>query len=113
MSPGEVDALVDSVIRDFEQHVDNDPQLVTGYKTMLVDFAKDWREIWHLHGFEERGWPKYERAIEKVYAQLHENPRALLTESNKVGVNPVIVQRILRAALATDKLDQFVAPAVR
>lgn len=108
MAPGEVDALVDGVVRDFEQNPQNDADLVSSYRTMLSDFAKDWREIWHLHGYEEQGWPKYQQAIDKVTAQLHPNPRALITQSNKIGVNPIIVQRILRAALAVDKLDQFV-----
>jgi len=108
MAPGEVDALVDGVVRDFEQNPQNDAGLVSSYRTMLSDFAKDWREVWHLHGYEEQGWPKYQQAIDKVTAQLHPNPRALITQSNKIGVNPIIVQRILRAALAVDKLDQFV-----
>ena len=54
MSPGEVDALIDNVIRDFEQHSENDADLVLAYRTMLVDFAKDWREVWHLYGFEKQ-----------------------------------------------------------
>jgi len=108
MSPGEVDALVDGVVRDFEQNPDNDPQLVTNYKTLLQDFAKDWREIWHLYGYQEEGWPQYRQAIDRVFRQLHPNPRALITQTNKIGVNPIIVQRILRAALAVEKMDQFV-----
>ena len=108
MSPGEVDALVDGIIRDFRQNRDNDATLMDVYTTMLLDFAKDWREIWLLHGYQREGWPRYQQAIDAVFGQLQPNPRALLTESNKVGVNPVIVQRLLRAALAVDKMDQFV-----
>lgn len=108
MSPGEVDALVDGVIRDFEENPENDPQLSYRYKTMLLDFAKDWREIWALHGYQQSGWSCYQQAIDRVFGQLHKNPRALITQSNKVGVNPIIVQRILRAALAVDNMNQFV-----
>ena len=110
MSPGEVDALVDGVIRDFEANPDNDPELATHYTTLLRDFAKDWREIWSLHGYQASGWPRYRQAIDRVFNNLHKNPRALVTASNMVGVNPIIVQRILRAALAVDKMDQFVGP---
>lgn len=108
MSPGEVDALVDGVIHDFKQNPDNDAELSVRYESMLRDFAKDWREIWHLHGYQEQGWPKYKQAIDRVFGQLHQNPRALITQSNKVGVNPIVVQRILRAALAVENMDQFV-----
>ena len=105
---GVSDALVDGVIRDFEMNSDNDPVLAASYKVMLLDFAKDWREIWALHGYQESGWQQYQQAIDRVFGSLHKNPRALVTASNAVGVNPIIVQRILRAALAIDKLDQFV-----
>lgn len=59
MSPGEVDALVNELIRDFEQNPKNDPMLVDKYKIMLRNFAKDWREAWHLHGCQKEGWPHY------------------------------------------------------
>lgn len=108
MSPGELDALVAELVRDFESNSENDADLVTRYRTLLFRFTKDWREIWHLHGYQESGWPLYKAAIEAVQSQMDPNPRALLTGSNKVGVNPVIVQRILRAALLTDVMDQFV-----
>ncbi len=108
MSPGELDALVAGVVSDFESNPDNDKELVAHYKEMLQDFAKDWREIWHLYGYQKQGWPKYRQAIKSVVRQLHRNPRALTTFSNNIGVNPVIVQRILQAALATENMDQFV-----
>lgn len=108
MSPGELDALVVELVRDFESNADNDAEVVARYRTMLFRFTKDWREIWHLHGYQKSGWPLYRAAIEGVQSQLDPNPRVLLTGSNKVGVNPVIMQRILRAALLVDVMDQFV-----
>jgi hypothetical protein len=109
MSPGEVDALVKELVDDFENNNANDASLVSTYKILLTDFTKDWREIWHLHGYRKEGWPRYRAAIDKVQRQLHPDNRALLMRSNDVGVNPVIVQRILRAALATDQFDRFVS----
>ncbi len=113
MSPGELDALVDNLIRDFEDNPANDATLINDYKTMLIDFAKDWREIWHLHGYQKEGWPKYQQAIDCVVKQLHPDRRALVTHSNSIGVNPIVVQRILSSALAVDKLDQFLGQADR
>jgi hypothetical protein len=108
MAPGEVDALVDGVIRDFEQNPDNDQELMLEYKTMLQDFAKDWREIWLLNGYQSEGWPIYRQAIDRVAGQLQSSPQALLTQSNRIRINQVIVHRILAAALAVDTMDQFV-----
>lgn len=108
MSPGEVDALVAELVRDFEANAENDPEIVARYKAMLFCFTKDWREIWHVHGYQKTGWPLYKAAIDAVHAGLDPNPRAILTASNKVGVNPVIVQRILRSALLVEVMDQFI-----
>lgn len=108
MSPGEVDALVNELIRDFEQNPKNDPMLVDKYKTMLRTFAKDWRQAWHLHGCQKEGWPHYQKIIDRVHEQLHPDIRALATQSNQIGVNPIIVQRIMKSGLAVDKMDQFI-----
>ena len=106
--PGEVDALVNELIRDFEHNPKNDTKLVDRYKNLLQEFASTWREIWHLHGFQREGWPRYQKIIDSVREQLHPDMRALVTQSNDIGVNPIIVQRILRSALAVDKMDQFI-----
>ena len=107
MSPGELDALVKELIDDFAGSPKNDVQLVASYKILLTDFAKDWREIWHLHGYRKEGWPRYQAAIAKVQRGLHPDNRALVTRSNDVGVNPIVVQRILKSALATDQYERF------
>jgi len=109
MSPGEVDALVTELIRDFEHNPKNDQELVDKYKILLQNFTKDWRETWHLHGYESVGWPLYQKLIDRVREQLDPDMRALVTQSNQIGVNPIIVQRILRSALALDKMDQFIS----
>lgn len=108
MAPGEVDALVNNLIHDFEANPKNDANLVDKYKTLLQNFARDWRETWHLHGYQREGLPQYQKIIDRAHEQLHPDVRALVTQSNQISVNPIIVQRILRSALATDKLDQFI-----
>lgn len=111
MSPGEVDALVTELVRDFEDNPNNDIRLVAHYIDILTDFKKDWRETWHRYGYQKDGWPHYQSVIDTLRQQLDPNPRALVTRSNEVGVNPIIVQRILRSALATERYDHFVGAA--
>ena len=108
MAPGEIDALVADLVSEFVEHPGNDPELVERYKLLLTDFASDWRETWHRYGIGKQGLPHYRRLIDRVKSELHPNRRALLITANDIGVNPVIVQRILRAALAVDVYDQFV-----
>ena len=109
MAPGEVDALVASLVSDFSKHPGNDPQLIAEYSRLLENFCKDWRDAWHRYGYEPEGHERYRELIENVRAGMHANPRALLTHSNEIGVNPIIVQRILRPALSPQHLDQFTA----
>ena len=109
MAPGEVDALVRELLLDFSSHPQNDPGLVLRYTRLLEDFCKDWRQIWLQHGFEPSGVSRYRALIAGLRGELHSDPRALVTGSNQVGVNPIIVQRILRPALAPERLEQFIA----
>lgn len=99
MAPGEVEGLVRELVADFGGNGANDPEMVRRYTRLLTDFARDWREAWHRHGMEPSGTPHYRRLIERTIAALDPDRRALVTASNGVGVNAVIVQRILRPAL--------------
>lgn len=107
MAPGELDALVRELLGDVAAHPQNDRGTLRQYTEMLMDFSKDWREIWHRFGYGPEGWPLYERAIEELRGRMHRNPRALITHSNEIGINPIIVQRILTPALATRHYERF------
>jgi hypothetical protein len=100
MAPGEVDALVSDLIKDFEFNPKNDVAIVNSYRSLLFDFSKDWREIWLQHGDEKSAWPLYQSVIDKAHERMQPDRRAIVTQSNDIGVNPIIVQRILRSALA-------------
>lgn len=110
MTPGELDAIVRELIDDFATHPDNEPIMVEAYRELLMDLAHDWRELWLRFGYSREGWPHYEAAIAQVRQRLHANPRALVTASNQVGVNPIVVQRILNSLLAPEQLPRFLKP---
>ena len=112
MAPGEIDALVADLVREFVDHPGNDPALVERYRLILADFASDWRETWHRYGIGEQGLPHYRRLLDRLKGELHPQRRALLISANDIGVNPVIIQRILRAALAPEVREQFFEDAV-
>lgn len=107
MAPGELDALISEIIDEFERHPHNSRNLVNLYRTMLKNLGHDWRVAWSVYGFNESGYPRYRELLDRVYQQLHPDRRALVTASNQIGVNPIIVQRILRAALAPEVSAQF------
>lgn len=109
MSPGELEAIARELIADFSRNPDNDPNLVAHYSDLLIDLAKDWRELFLQYGMQTAGFSHYQMLLQSTLQKLHRKPRALVTASNNVGVNPIIVQRILRAALFADQRDAFVA----
>jgi len=107
MSPGEMLAIVEQVLRDCEANIANDRGMMLRYRHLLFDLVHDWREIWSLHGFSESAFPLYRGVIERTAAQLAPDPRVLVTSSNQVGINPIINQRILAAALRPRRVVEF------
>lgn len=105
MAPGELQALVDELLLDLEANPANDRALLARYRVLLQDFCHDWRVTWLRHGPAPEAVPDYRRLLEAVTAGLHPQRRALVTASNDVGANPVIQQRIVRAALAPEHVN--------
>lgn len=106
MAPGEVDALTADLIDDFDACPENNPGLVRRYRTLLEDFARDWRVTWLQFGSQPAGVPHYRRLIERTAARLDPDRQALVTASNGIGVNAVIMQRILRPCLSEEMFGQ-------
>ena len=107
MAPGEMHAIIKELIADFSAQPSNQPEVIAEYSKLLYALSHDWRSLWLQHGFNAKGWPQYRALLESTARQLRPNPRALITKSNEVGVNPIIMQRIIRAALNTDQSERF------
>lgn len=107
MAPGELEAIARELISDIASNPENNTALVKEYRGLLNDLAKDWRETWLLYGYDEAGIEHYRALLNRTVQRLRPNPRILVTSSNDVGINPIIMQRILRAALNTDQLPRF------
>jgi len=108
MAPGELEAIAEELITDVANNPDNNPALVSEYRGLLRDLAKDWREVYSLHAYHSSGTELYRQLLNRTVTNLRPNPRALVTSSNNVGINPIIMQRILRAALNTGHTSRFV-----
>ncbi len=107
MAPGEMLAIVEQVLDDCEANAANDRNMMLRYRHLLLDLVHDWREIWSLHGFNESAFPHYRAVLERTASELEPDPRALVTSSNQVGINPIINQRILAAALRPRRVAEF------
>ena len=107
MAPGELEAIASELIEDIENNPDNDSKISVRYKSLLLNLAKDWRQIWHVYGYEEAGWEKYRALLGLAASQLDSNPRALIHGSNQVGLNPIIMQRLIHAALNVEQMKAY------
>ncbi len=107
MAPGELEAIAKELISDVASNPDNNPALINEYRRLLNNLAKDWREVWLQYGYDSSGVERYRSLLNRTVKQLRPNPRALVTASNDVGINPIIMQRILRAALNVEQLTRF------
>lgn len=104
MAPGELEAIARELINDVAANPENNSAMVQEYRQLLRGLAKDWRETWLQFGFETDGIEHYRSLLNRTVKQLRPNPRVLVTASNDVGINPIIMQRILRAALNVEQL---------
>jgi hypothetical protein len=108
MSPGEVDYLVDDLIRDFQAFADNDSTLASIYQRVLVGFCKDWRALWYTYGIQQEGWPHYDSLLVATLAALPDAPPPLLLNDNAVEVKRAFLERIRYSAVLPQVQEQFV-----
>ena len=108
MAPGEMSAIVTELMADCSANPDNDKALLEYYHDLLFDLVHDWRNHWSLYGFMAEGIEGYQELLQQAQAALKPDPRVLVTQSNKVGINPIINQRLLAAALKPHRASEFV-----
>ena len=107
MAPGEMLAIVEQLLEDCEANPENDTDIMLRYRHLLLDLVHDWREVWSLFGFNDEAFDRYRAVLERTASQLLPQPRILVTASNSVGINPIINQRILAAALRPRRVAEF------
>lgn len=108
MAPGEMSAIVTELMADCATNPDNDKAVLEHYHDLLFDLVHDWRNHWALYGFMAEGIEGYQKLLQQAQAALKPDPRVLVTQSNKVGINPIINQRLLAAALRPSRAKEFV-----
>ena len=107
MAPGEMSAIVDELMRDCGANPSNDAGELQYYHDLLFDLVHDWRNHWSIHGFMAEGVKGYQALLQRTQAGLKPDPRVLVTQSNNIGINPIINQRLLAAALKSHRAAEF------
>lgn len=111
-SPGEVDGLVNDLIQDYEAEPSNSPERVREYTRHLQRFARDWRMLFSLYGYEREGQSQYGGLIDASAQALRGYPHTIVTASNGQDVRSIFFHRVLDAALEPSRLADFVPAPV-
>lgn len=110
MSAGEIDAMLDVLVRDVRTHVENDGEAVERFAGVADDFRIRWRSLWALHGTEKSGWSAYQGLVERAREQLSGFESPLLP--NLAVAAQVMHARILVAAINPGLVIGSPQPAV-
>jgi len=122
MSAGEVDAMLDVLMRDVRSYGENDSGDVALFARIADDFRTRWRSLWALHGVEMSGWTSYQRLVEQTREQLFAIESPLLSNLSVaaqvmyarilvVAVNPELAAGALERTAAMTPATMGAAPA--
>ena len=101
MHPAEVELL----LLDFRTELvaqNDSPELQTRlatYHALLDGFAKDWRQLYLLHGDTAPGWPEFTRLRDSLRSTSKDLSAGLFMRTNRIAAHTVLEGRLLRPAL--------------
>ncbi len=108
MAPGEMQALVIDIMNDLEANPGNGRTELERLNQTLNELVHDWRAVWSQYGLSREGMATYESLLKRTMRQLPGQPRTLTTRSNDIGATPIVMQRIVRAALRPELLNHMI-----
>ncbi|MGD9599429.1 MAG: sulfotransferase [Steroidobacteraceae bacterium] len=110
MTPAEVDLLLADLRAELAAPEAVPPDAaadtrrrVAHYHTLLDAFARDWRQLYALHGDDPGGWIAFERLREGLRAGAREAGAGFVMASNGIAAQRVLEGRVLRPCLTLDR----------
>ncbi|MEH6586934.1 MAG: aspartyl/asparaginyl beta-hydroxylase domain-containing protein [Halioglobus sp.] len=108
-SPGEVDGLIADLLSDIDGEASNSAQALAEYHQQLQRFARDWRMLFSLYGYEPAGTEQYSGLINAAAAALSAYPGQVKTASNGQDAESIFMHRVLDAALEPERLADYLS----
>ncbi|MBV9726878.1 MAG: aspartyl/asparaginyl beta-hydroxylase domain-containing protein [Gammaproteobacteria bacterium] len=107
MSPSELELLIFDMRSELLAEADTPEQRVRlgRYHGLLLGFARDWRQLYHLHGEGPVGRLAYETLRETVRERSRTIGAGLVMRTNRSSAQKVLEARILDACLAFTQSD--------
>lgn len=106
-SPGEVDGLINDLLLDVAAEPGNSIEAVAEYRRLLRRFARDWRMLFSLYGYESAGTDQYSGLIDASAAAISDCTVEVKTASNGQDARSIFLHRVLDAALEPGRLKDY------
>ena len=102
MSPAELELLILDMRSELLGEADTAEQRARlgRYHGLLLGFARDWRQLYQLHGEDPAGRPAYETLRETVRERSQAIGTGIVMRTNRSSAQKVLEARILKACLA-------------
>ncbi|MGE0580524.1 MAG: sulfotransferase [Steroidobacteraceae bacterium] len=106
MAPGELELLLLDLRGELAASDDTPASRarLLHYLGMLDALARDWRQLYALHGEDPSGWTEFERLRDSVRDAAGVLGAGIVAATNRVAGNRVLEARVLRACLSLDRV---------
>jgi hypothetical protein len=105
MPPSEMELLLLDMRSELVTETDTAEQRarLARYHTLLVALARDWRQLYHLHGEEPAGQEAYAALRDAVREQSQAISSGLVVRTNRSAAHKLLEARILKACLSSEE----------
>lgn len=99
LSPGEVEGLVEDIIYEMRDNQANDAIKVEALAKQMLRFCKDWRMLYSLFGYEEKGIPQYLSLLKNTKQTLSKMPFDVQVKNGQLS-KTILFARVFTAAIS-------------
>lgn len=99
LSPGEVEGLVEDIIYEMRNNQVNDARKVEALAKQMLRFCRDWRMIFSIYGYEEKGIPQYLTLLKSTKEILSHMPFDVQVKNGQLS-QTILIARVFSAAIS-------------
>jgi hypothetical protein len=99
LSPGEVEGLIEDIIFEMRETQGNDAIKVEALAKQMLRFCKDWRMIFSIFGYEEKGIPQYLSVLKNTKETLSKMAFDVQVKNGQFS-KTILFARVFSAAIS-------------
>ncbi len=99
LSPGEVDGLIEDIIHEMRDSEGNDAIHIEALAKQMLRFCKDWRMIFSVFGYEEKGRRQYFALLKNTKETLSRMPFDVQLKNGQ-SAKTILFARVFSSAIS-------------